>query len=351
MASGAVVLVGIGMFTPIGLSAAETAASVRAGTMRFTETSLMDKRLEPFTLAEIPEEGLPLLAESLDRPGLPIRERRMLRLATAPLVECLEVLPPDRPPPPLHLGLPETETMLPLNSERFLKLVAMQTGARFQAELGSAEYYGRAGGLAAIGGAIAAILSGSAPFAVAGAIDTYRDLYVLGKLDRDKRVKSSSNLDGFVPGEGAVFLLLASADAASAAGMTPIARLTSVSTAEEPGHLYSDQPYKGEGLAALLEALLSDGLPPIQEVYASMNGESHWAKEWGVAFMRNRSAFLEDHGMHHPADCYGDLGAASGPAMVALASLGIRDGYRKSPAIVYASSDRGARAALALIPA
>ena len=40
----AVVIVGIGMMTAVGLSAAETAASVRSGTMRFTQTRMRDRR-------------------------------------------------------------------------------------------------------------------------------------------------------------------------------------------------------------------------------------------------------------------------------------------------------------------
>jgi 3-oxoacyl-[acyl-carrier-protein] synthase-1 len=75
-----------------------------------------------------------------------------------------------------------------------------------------------------------------------------------------------------------------------------------------------------------------------------MNGESHWAKEWGVAFIRNRDRFVESHGMHHPADCHGDTGAAAGLIMVGLAALGIQEGYRSSPSLVYASSDQGERA-------
>ena len=59
----------------------------------------------------------------------------------------------------------------------------------------------------------------------------------------------------------------------------------------------------------------------------------------GRCFLRNRGAFLPDHGMHHPADCYGDTGAACGPLMAGLAALGIKQGYRRSPALVYGSSD------------
>jgi 3-oxoacyl-[acyl-carrier-protein] synthase-1 len=50
--------------------------------------------------------------------------------------------------------------------------------------------------------------------------------------------------------------------------------------------------------------------------------------------------------MHHPAESFGDVGAASGPLMVGLAALGFGARYRQSPALVYASSDRGHRAAI-----
>jgi 3-oxoacyl-[acyl-carrier-protein] synthase-1 len=77
-----------------------------------------------------------------------------------------------------------------------------------------------------------------------------------------------------------------------------------------------------------------------------MNGENHWAKEWGVGFIRSSSAFADGHGMHHPADCYGDTGAAAGPLMAALAALAIAGRAHGSPVLVYGSSDRGERAAL-----
>jgi 3-oxoacyl-[acyl-carrier-protein] synthase-1 len=67
--------------------------------------------------------------------------------------------------------------------------------------------------------------------------------------------------------------------------------------------------------------------------------------------MRNRDAFLPVYRMHHPADSFGDTGAASGTLMVGLAAVGIRNRYRRSPALVYGSSDRGPRAALVVATA
>jgi 3-oxoacyl-[acyl-carrier-protein] synthase I len=345
-----VVVVGVGMMTAVGLTAPETAASVRSATMRFTETPIRDHRFEPFTLAEVPEDGLPPLVEEVERAlGLTSREIRLLRLATMPLRECLAPLVGKAPSPPLFLALPETETTRPLDGKAWLGHLARQAGL-FDLAKSDASARGRAGGLAAIGQAVAFIARGKGKFALAGGVDTYRDLYVLGTMDMEQRVKSSAHLDGFVPGEGAAFLLLADRAASSSAGLKPLAAVSPAATGFEQGHLYSPDTYKGEGLALTVSKLAQSGAAPapFEEVYSSMNGESHWAKEWGVTGIRNKAVLQQGYRMHHPADCYGDVGAASGPLMVGLAALGITAGYRRSPCLVYGSSDRGPRAAVAL---
>src|SRR5438477_2789246 len=264
------------MITAVGLSAAETAASVRSATARFTETSLMDKRFEPFTLAEVPEDGLPELGEGLADVGLTARETRMLRLGTAALRECLKALPPRQASPGLILSQPETSTTQPLDGPLFLQRLALQVGGGFDVKRSDASHRGRAGGLTAIGQAAEMIRTGQTQFVLAGGIDTYRDLYVLGTLDMEQRVKSASNLDGFIPGEGAAFLLFGRADA----GAVPLAAVSQVTQASESGHLYSDEPHRGDGLATAVQQLVQSGaaVGPIQEVYSSMNGENHWAK-------------------------------------------------------------------------
>lgn len=352
-----VVILGVGMTTSVGLSAPETAAAVRAGLALFARSSVHDQRGEPFTLAEVPDGGLAPLADEVaaELPGLTTREARLLRLATQPLRECLAALPARAPTPGVVVALPAphlTNGARPIDGPRFLRRLAVQVGGRVDVRRSDASPTGRAGGLAAVQTAIAALRAGRAAYVVAGGVDTYRDLYVLGSLDRARRV-SSAHPDGFVPSEGAAFLLLATRGTAEWAGVRPIAAVTPAATGVESGHLYSEAPYRGEGLAEAVRGLVDGGaLPlPVREVYASMNGEHHWAKEWGVSFLRNRAAFDAEHGMHHPADCAGDTGAACGPLMVGLAAVGIAERYRRSPCLVYASSDDGPRAALGVVAA
>jgi 3-oxoacyl-[acyl-carrier-protein] synthase-1 len=339
-------IVGIGMVTAVGLSAAETAASVRAGVARFVETEFRDKRFNRFTLAEVPDDGLPSLQPPLlDRAGLTPREIRLLKLAALALREC--VARAADLPVPLLLALPEYETTRPLAGEAFLALLAAQVGGVIDVARSDASHRGRAGGLRAMAHASEFIRGQHARFVVAGGVDTFRDPYVLSTLDRDHRVKSPVNLDGFIPGEGAAFVLLADPQVVRAAGLEPIAHLSRVGLGFEDGHLYSEKSNRGEGLANVLDDLLYSGTAsgPIGDVLSSMNGESYWFKEWGASFIRHRAFFSSDYRMQHPADSVGDTGAACGPLMTGLAALGIRQRYRGSPSLVYCSSDWGARAA------
>jgi 3-oxoacyl-[acyl-carrier-protein] synthase-1 len=342
-----VVIVGLGMTTAVGLSAKETAASERAGTMRVGESPLYDRRYNPFTLALVPNDGLPKLARPLRRLPVTNRESRLLRLATQPLRECAGTLPRGGPRPPLLLVLPEPNPARPADPVGFLALLSRQVGDVFDATRSEAHCLGRAGGVLALGRAAEWIRADLAPFVLVGGVDTFRDLQVLASLDAEGRVKSEANLDGFIPGEGAGFLALTSRRAAAAWGLDVLAVLSPVAHGIEPGHLYSEQPYRGAGLAAAVQAATATAQAgAVRTVYCTMNGESHWAKEWGVALLRSRPAFADDHVVHHPAEYFGDIGAAAGPVMIGLAALGIRGGYRGGPCLVYASSDRETRAAV-----
>jgi 3-oxoacyl-[acyl-carrier-protein] synthase-1 len=349
MAASDVVVVRVGMVTAVGLSAAETAASVRAATMRFSQLDWLDNRFEPFTVAVVPDEGLPELSPEVAKmPGLSVRDARLLRLGAKALAECLTAGGRGPEKPALVLALSEPERQRPVDAPRFLKLFGVQTGGAFDLAASTTLATGRAGGLSAIGRAAAIVRSGKAKFAVAGGLDTYVDLYTLGTLDLEKRVKSGAHLDGFIPGEGAAFLLLASPQAAAAARLPALAVVSEVSEGFEKGHLGSKETYLGEGLAATVQALIQAAPPPrpFTSVWSSMNGESHWAKEWGVAFLRSRHAFAEPHAMNHPADCFGDAGAAAGTLLAGLASLEAARGS----ALVYASSDLGQRASVSILP-
>jgi 3-oxoacyl-[acyl-carrier-protein] synthase I len=352
VAAEEVVVGGAGLLTAVGLSAPETAGSVESGVMRFEEIDWLDRGFEPFTLATVAEENLPPLAEALQaESGLTTRETRLLRLAAPALAECLEPLAQRSGLLSVIMALPDAAGSVPIDPKQFLGRLKIQSGLRLDLAGSTVVTKGRAGGLIALELARRQLSSGGRHVLAVGGVDSYLDPYLLGTLDLEGRIKSERHLDGFIPGEGAAFLSLTSRRGAEAAGLKALATLAPGGESFEKGHFYSPEPYLGDGLATALQGLFDAArlTSPVLDVYSSMNGESHWAKEWGVALLRNKDAIAEAHAIHHPADCYGDLGAAAGPAMTILAVTGLRDRSWRSPTLVYASSDRGERAAIALM--
>ncbi len=355
-------IVAAGVCTPVGLSLPEAAASARARVARLREIAWMDRRFEPFIVGSVPDAGLPPLADTLAKLPLQYREARMLRIAQVALEDLFgqgEDMAGGaaawgitaQQPLPLLLGLPEHHTTAPLDPAAFVQRLAAQTGLPLDAAHSVAVPRGRAAGLMALREAAARLHRGDAPFVLVGGIDCLVDLYVLGTLDMEGRIRNEVNSDGFSPGEGAGFVLLCTPAKAQQQGLKPLALITGTASGQEPGHLYSDEPYLGEGLAQTIAMLLAEAPPPapVACVYASFNGERYWAREYGVARLRAAAAFEPDNAVEHPAEVFGDLGAAHGPVLLALAAHGVAEGWRRAPCLVFASSDRADRAAALLV--
>lgn len=349
MADAHIVISGSVMATAIGLSAAETSANVRAHTARASGVTFVNRHHSIYTMASLPDEALPLLPENLPaRARRTARERRMLRLFALVRDGLLKF--PSGKQPPLHLSLPEHATQIPLSGDAFLDDLAQVCPSTFNRSTSQANWRGRAGGLLAIGAAVNAVAQGQVELALAGGVDSFLDTWVLSSLDKQRRIKTENAPDSFIPGEGIGLVYVSRLNPTAAPpALAPLARVSSVCEGLELGHWQSKEPYLGEGLSGALEKLLAATAPcePFTEVYSTMNGESYWGKEWGVARLRAQAAFAPQAVLHHPAEFYGDLGAASGPILTGLASLGLQK-KTGGPILVYASSDFGARAVLAL---
>ncbi len=346
-ANGGANICGVGMITAVGGNALQTLASVRAGISRYQESPFYNKRFEPMTMALVPDDVLPPLNEELAaEPGLTARQIRMLRLATPALREAMAPL--EEPEPlPLLLAVPESfKDRPPAVPDNFAALIAKQTGIGLDPGASRLFRSGRAGGLQALEAAIEMLAGGAHDMVLLGGVDSYLDLYLLGTLDMENRILADGVMDGFAPGEGAGFLLLASAEAE---GVRAIATIDAPGLADEPGYRYSDQPYRGDGLSDAMRTALegANGIP-VRTVLGSLNGENFGAKEWGVAAMRNKDGLAEDHRFEHPADCFGELGAAVGPVLLGLAALGMRAGWLPGPALVWCASEGRQRGAARL---
>lgn len=346
-----IAIFGIGMVTAVGLNSMQTFASVKAGISRFSETAIYDKQFNPFVMSILPDDVLPPLEEDIEKElGLTSRQMRMLRLASPAIQEAIEDIP-DTESIPIFLGVPEQIPDRPEPvRENFIDLLCAQSKVKINKEKSRLFPQGRAAGLVAIKEAMDQLSSGTEKYIIVGGVDTYLDLYLLGTLDMEDRISSPSSMDGFIPGEGAGFLLLGTPDKSNALGKEPIAKLLAASTGFEQGHRYSEKVYQGNGLAETFQTMFSDinSNNKIKTVYAGLNGENFGAKEWGVAYLRNNENFEEEYCFEHPVDCFGDTGSALGPLMTGISAIGLSKNTIEGPCMVWCSSDYGMRSVLTI---
>jgi 3-oxoacyl-[acyl-carrier-protein] synthase-1 len=332
-----------------GVSSRETAANVRASLSGLSNDAYHSRlKTEAINLYQLEPEFLNPIADSLqEQKGIFGRTKRLLQLAATALENDFA---PFKRLPPLFLALPEHDGGMPIDPKRFIELLAEQTENKFfDVATSRADFRGRAGALLALKEAASFCEENPTALVLVGGVDSYDDPVVLQRLERQRRLILPDISDAMNPGEGAGFLLIGRDEASRrnkmAKGIPQLACIAPPSTGFETGHLYSKEIYRGEGLLDTLEDFFSKfpQSSSVKEIYSTMNGEIHWTKELGLALgCYNKELGTAE--IRHPAENYGDVGAASGALLVILAAIGIIKGYRQSPALVYASSDHGDRA-------
>ncbi len=209
---------------------------------------------------------------------------------------------------------------------------------------------GNAGGLLAIHQAGKSLREGRMKFCLAGGVDTYLEPETLEWLDESEQLHSENNIYGFCPGEAAGFCLLATLRTARAHGLTPLAQVVATALASEENRIKTQSVVLGEGLGAAFRSLFADApKDPVDRIICDMNGERYRGNEYGFAAIRNPGRFRDAADFETPADCWGDIGAASGPLFASLVVEAQTRNYQKGPlSLLWASSENGARAAVLL---
>lgn len=346
----AVTVTGVGMINPVGVGVPATFAAVRAGINQYSDSSIIGASGEPYKMATIPDECLPLLnsddPEAKQRLHNNALYRRMLQLGKVALTEACEAASVEQMIP-VFLAVPEQRCGRPFPAlEPIIKDLFQEV--EFPLDLLTSRVFplGRAGGMNALSEAMALLLTTPLESIIVGGIDSHMDVMLLSALETEQRLLSITTAGGFAPGEGAAFIVLTK---------TPDATLvlSKPSSTQEAGHMYSDEICLGDGLSnAVKEAVLNAGdavaSTPVETVLCSMNGEPTNGKEWGTTMIRNSKALSDTLDMQHPAECYGDLGAATVTTLLGLAALGLEKNNYQSPLLVWSASDREQRGAVVI---
>ena len=185
---------------------------------------------------------------------------------------------------------------------------------------------------------------------VAGA-DSYLDPDTLEWLEDTGQFHGAgerNNAWGFVPGEGAGAILLLSRHAAGRSSVHRYGRINAVGIGRETHVIRSGAVNLGLGLTQAFRGAFA-GLSPgetITDIYCDMNGEPYRADEFGFAIARTRENFRAPSDFVAPADCWGDVGAASATLLCVMACVAGAKRYAKGGRhLVWASSESGERGA------
>lgn len=346
----AFVVSAIGMVSPVGATASQTYTSVRAGLRRMAELPGVYACLpdDPRFDEEEPLVGLAVyhLDTSL-REGGAMTEWLAFLAAQAfrDLLRNARLDSRELGRFGAYLALPSFANNHPEVRDEFTvhfhNHAEQDLLPHFQVAFGD-----RTASLALAEEAVAAVGAGRLALAAVGGVDSYLFAPRLEALDGDWRILSDRNPDGFQPGEAAAFFLLEAGREATRRGAVPLARLGGFSA----GRLDSsgERPNSGGELSAVLDWLLPSGGPsPL--VVCDLNGESWRMREWGYALSRIGPRLSEGLALEHPASALGDVGAATGATLVALATQYLVDKHEDRPgALVWAASDDGERRAVSL---
>jgi 3-oxoacyl-[acyl-carrier-protein] synthase-1 len=341
-------VVGLGAVTSLGLYPEAIAAAVAANVVRgrLVETMRDARTGAPMRLAMLPR--LPLAM------GAVARMRWMAERALAQALSTLEPLG-ERPPlsayvaiPPPRPGPPQQEILDAVRS--LLRAAPLPPAPGLCAAFDT----GQEGGTAALGQALEVLKQRRADFCLVGGVDSYIDADLLAWLSETRRLSDDDNPNGIVPGEGAAFALLARPEVARQRRLPVLGWVLGATRAVEPSPWFTGRPTQARGLTRALADLFAGHPPEVKAdvTYCDANGESWRADEWMYAYLRTSDRHADPLLLHHPAQCWGEVGAAAAPLLLAIALLDHRRGRgRGQRALLWCACDTRSVRGAALIEA
>ncbi|WP_395817159.1 hypothetical protein [Archangium minus] len=184
-------------------------------------------------------------------------------------------------------------------------------------------------------------------------IDSLVDPFLLRELLRERRIKTSENPVGFIPGEFGAAFLLSAVPFMFSEPKTPRVLIRAVKLAEHPRPAaVPTPPPDGRALAecvlSVLDAAGRAGGEP--RFISDHNGEQKRAHEWGMLqlHLTSKGVGSQAHrSVWFPAVGFGEVGAATGAAGLCIALRSLQRGYSQSSSIILTMSEEaGGRAAM-----
>lgn len=326
---------GTGLVTAAGSTAAQSCSAFRAKVSNPTETRFKRAGGEWIVGHQV----------QLERPW-----RGVTKLAKMAAMACDEAMQAAHRTPwlPVPVLLCVAESERPARTaqldDQLLTRIQAERGVELAA--GSAVFaQGHVGVAAALLRARQLITGGHANRVLVVAADSLLSWPCLAHLIQRDRLLSSRNSNGFVPGEAAGALLLG-----AASGRTGELLVSGLGFGHEEATVERDRPLRGDGLTRALKLALAEvGCDMFDVDYriSDVSGEQYYFKEISLALNRTLRQRKEDFELWHPAEVFGECGAAAGLACLVVLHSAASKAYAPGPrALLHLANDGGSRAAV-----
>lgn len=314
-----VAIAGIGMVTALGGDVDSSCAAMRVRFNNHKETTFKDSDHEPIIGSHTPID-----------PHL-FGDARLVEMMVQALAQTNVILTPEFcANVPLALCTPETETAgRPSSDEALLARLEKRLGVQFKPGISGHLPHGHVSGLMALQIAQNLLYEQNFPCVLVLAADSLLNADGLAALDAQGNLLTPSNGYGLIPGEAAIALWLTRPRPGV---VVPLVAGTAFFNTEPPDKQGRPAPVTGRELAqATWEACAQARCHPahIDLRFNDCNGLDVRFKESALAealvFNDNPGQTLPP--LWQPAECLGEVGAASGLAAITWAWHASRKGY------------------------
>ena len=337
MKSRPIAILGIGLVTSLGLTAAACCCAFRA------------KITNPFETRFIDSSGAWIMAHqvNLDRPWSGLT--KLAKMAALAIEEALQSLNKDqwhRLPLLLCVAEAERPGRLAGLDDQLLTQIQNELGVFF-APASAVVPQGRVGVAMALAQSRTLLGSTKSHGVLIVGTDSLLSWPTLSHYEREDRLLTESNSNGFMPGEGAGALWVGVDD-----GISPQLLCTGIGFGREQAHIDSGEPLRADGLTQAIKAGLADAGRQLHDMdfrITDNSGEQYYFKEASLALSRTLRQRKETFDIWHPAECTGEAGATSGVAVITAAREACLKDYAPGRNILnHWANDSGQRAAVTL---
>lgn len=335
-------IIGGGLICGVGGTAATSCAAIRAGLNNFVETRFFSRNSEP------------LIGSAVTLHRQVIGRQKLLQMLIIAVTESLSDFPDaEREQFALLLCVAEVDRpgRLAGLDESLQEALEEHLGIKFHPQLSAVIPMGRVSVISALARARDILAGGEVDYVVIAATDSYLVESTLDELEKESRLLTAGNSNGFVPGEAAGAIILSRSSEESSKRLC----CDGIGQADEFATIRSEHPLRAAGLCQAISAALSQANCKIEQVdyrISGISGEQYYFKEAALSVGRLLRVRRDNFPLVHPADCIGEVGAAIGPAIMLVAQSSYFDDWAPGPnVLVHLSNDDGLRAAALLRPA